>query len=63
MPRTEPAQSQVDFLRLAAIAGSSAVILGAFGAHGLRSKLASLPDGGLSKLRSWETAGSFTAPN
>ncbi|KAI9004436.1 hypothetical protein DFJ74DRAFT_612875 [Hyaloraphidium curvatum] len=49
----------MDLVKAAALLGSSAVILGAFGAHGLRTRFASLPDGGLAKLKSWETAAHY----
>lgn len=51
--------TQMDIIKTAAILGSSAVILGAFGAHGLKTRFASLPDAGISKLKSWETAAHY----
>lgn len=45
-------------LALSAINGFSAVALGAFGAHGLRKKLADAPDGGR-RLEWWQTGASY----
>ena len=45
-------------LIFASIAGALAVILGAFGAHGLRGFLAALPDGA-DRRRFWETAAHY----
>ena len=46
------------FLVLAGVNGSIGVLLGAFGAHGLRSSLASAPDG-LRRVEVWETAARY----
>jgi uncharacterized membrane protein YgdD (TMEM256/DUF423 family) len=46
------------FLILAGINGFLAVALGAFGAHGLRSKLASVADGAR-RIEVWETAAHY----
>lgn len=46
------------FLTLAAGLGFLAVALGAFGAHGLASRLADLPDGAL-RLDWWKTAAQY----
>jgi len=46
------------FLALAALNGFLAVALGAFGAHGLRSRLATLADGA-QRLDWWRTAAQF----
>ncbi|HEX7480004.1 MAG TPA: DUF423 domain-containing protein [Polyangiales bacterium] len=46
------------FLALAGANGFVAVALGAFGAHGLRSALASAPDGA-HRLEVWETAARY----
>lgn len=46
------------FLVLAGCNGFLAVALGAFGAHGLRAKLAGLPDGPR-RLEVWETASHY----
>ena len=43
------------FIVLSGLLGFSAVALGAFGAHGLRSRLESLPDG-VKRLEWWKTA-------
>ena len=43
------------YLTIAAILGCAAVALGAFGAHGLTSRLAGLPDGA-QRLDWWKTA-------
>ncbi|TPX33120.1 hypothetical protein SmJEL517_g03951 [Synchytrium microbalum] len=40
--------------------GATSVILGAFGAHGLQSRLASLPDGAR-RLDNWKTAAHYQA--
>lgn len=46
------------FIVFCGILGSLAVALGAFGAHGLRSRLASLPDGA-QRLEWWNTAAQY----
>jgi uncharacterized membrane protein YgdD (TMEM256/DUF423 family) len=46
------------FLVLAGINGFLAVLLGAFGAHGLRGSLASAPDGAR-RLEVWQTAAHY----
>jgi len=46
------------FLVLAGVNGCLGVLLGAFGAHGLRNSLASLPDGAR-RLEVWETAARY----
>jgi uncharacterized membrane protein YgdD (TMEM256/DUF423 family) len=46
------------FLALGALAGFSAVAFGAFGGHGLRNKLAALPDGA-KRLEWWQTGASY----
>lgn len=46
------------FLVLAGINGGLGVLLGAFGAHGLRNTLASVPDG-VRRLEVWETAARY----
>jgi uncharacterized membrane protein YgdD (TMEM256/DUF423 family) len=46
------------FLVLAGINGFLGVMLGAFGAHGLRSSLANAPDG-VRRLEVWETAAHY----
>jgi uncharacterized membrane protein YgdD (TMEM256/DUF423 family) len=46
------------FLVLAAINGFAAVALGAFGAHGLKARLAALADGA-QRLAWWETAAHY----
>lgn len=46
------------FLSLAALNGFLAVALGAFGAHGLRARLAALADGE-QRLEWWRTAASY----
>ena len=46
------------FIVLAGLLGFSAVALGAFGAHGLRSRLESLPDG-IKRLEWWNTAAHY----
>lgn len=46
------------FIILSGLFGFSAVALGAFGAHGLRSRLDSLPDG-LKRLDWWNTAAHY----
>jgi len=46
------------FVMLAGLLGFSAVALGAFGAHGMRSRLESLPDG-LKRLEWWNTAAHY----
>lgn len=43
------------FVTLAASLGFVSVVLGAFGAHALKGRLASLPDGGV-RLEWWQTA-------
>ena len=45
-------------LSLGAVAGFSAVAFGAFGGHGLRKKLAEVPDGA-KRLEWWQTAASY----
>jgi uncharacterized membrane protein YgdD (TMEM256/DUF423 family) len=45
-------------LALAALAGFTAVAFGAFGGHGLRSKLADVPDGA-KRLEWWQTGASY----
>jgi uncharacterized membrane protein YgdD (TMEM256/DUF423 family) len=46
------------FIVLSGFLGFSAVALGAFGAHGLRSRLGSLPDG-VKRLEWWNTAAHY----
>jgi len=46
------------FIILSGLLGCSAVALGAFGAHGLRSRLESLPDG-VKRLEWWNTAAHY----
>lgn len=46
------------FIILSGLFGFSAVALGAFGAHGLRSRLESLPDG-VKRLDWWNTAAHY----
>jgi uncharacterized membrane protein YgdD (TMEM256/DUF423 family) len=46
------------FVILSGLLGFSAVALGAFGAHGLRSRLESLPDG-VKRLEWWNTAAHY----
>jgi uncharacterized membrane protein YgdD (TMEM256/DUF423 family) len=46
------------FVVLSGLLGFSAVALGAFGAHGLRSRLESLPDG-VKRLEWWNTAAHY----
>src|SRR5262245_17769785 len=46
------------FLALSALNGFAAVALGAFGAHGLRRRLAALADG-VERLDWWRTAASY----
>lgn len=46
------------FVILSGVLGFSAVALGAFGAHGLRSRLGSLPDG-VKRLEWWNTAAHY----
>jgi len=46
------------FIVLSGVLGFSAVALGAFGAHGLRSRLESLPDG-VKRLEWWNTAAHY----
>jgi uncharacterized membrane protein YgdD (TMEM256/DUF423 family) len=46
------------FIVLSGLLGFSAVALGAFGAHGLRSRLESLPDG-VKRLEWWNTAAHY----
>jgi uncharacterized membrane protein YgdD (TMEM256/DUF423 family) len=46
------------FMTTAALLGFAAVALGAFGAHGLSSRLGGLPDGAL-RLDWWKTAASY----
>jgi uncharacterized membrane protein YgdD (TMEM256/DUF423 family) len=46
------------FLALAAAAGFSAVAFGAFGGHGLRKRLAEVPDG-VKRLEWWQTGASY----
>jgi uncharacterized membrane protein YgdD (TMEM256/DUF423 family) len=46
------------FIVLSGFLGFSAVALGAFGAHGLRSRLGSLPDG-VKRLEWWSTAAHY----
>ena len=46
------------FVVLSCLLGFSAVALGAFGAHGLRSRLESLPDG-MRRLEWWNTAAHY----
>jgi uncharacterized membrane protein YgdD (TMEM256/DUF423 family) len=46
------------FLVLAGINGGLGVLLGAFGAHGLRSSLANAPDG-VRRVEVWETAARY----
>ena len=46
------------FLVLAGVNGCLGVLLGAFGAHGLRSSLGNLPDGAR-RLEVWETAARY----
>jgi uncharacterized membrane protein YgdD (TMEM256/DUF423 family) len=45
-------------LALSALSGFLAVALGAFGAHGLKNRLAALPDGPR-RLEWWQTAASY----
>jgi uncharacterized membrane protein YgdD (TMEM256/DUF423 family) len=45
-------------LALSAVSGFSAVALGAFGAHGLRKKLADAPDGAR-RMEWWQTGASY----
>jgi len=46
------------FIVLSGLLGFSAVTLGAFGAHGMRSRLESLPDG-VKRLEWWNTAAHY----
>jgi uncharacterized membrane protein YgdD (TMEM256/DUF423 family) len=46
------------FVVLSGVLGFTAVALGAFGAHGLRSRLESLPDG-VKRLEWWNTAAHY----
>lgn len=46
------------FIILSGLLGFSAVALGAFGAHGMRSRLESLPDG-MKRLEWWNTAADY----
>jgi uncharacterized membrane protein YgdD (TMEM256/DUF423 family) len=46
------------FIILSGLLGFSAVALGAFGAHGLRSRLGALPDG-VKRLEWWSTAAQY----
>jgi uncharacterized membrane protein YgdD (TMEM256/DUF423 family) len=46
------------FIVLSGLLGFTAVALGAFGAHGLRSRLGSLPDG-VKRLEWWNTAAHY----
>ena len=46
------------FVILSGLLGFSAVALGAFGAHGLRSRLGSLPDG-VKRLEWWNTGAHY----
>ena len=46
------------FIILSGLLGFSAVALGAFGAHGLQSRLGSLPDG-IKRLDWWNTAAHY----
>jgi uncharacterized membrane protein YgdD (TMEM256/DUF423 family) len=46
------------FIILSGVLGFSAVALGAFGAHGLRSRMDSLPDG-IKRLEWWNTAAHY----
>jgi len=46
------------FVILSGLLGFSAVALGAFGAHGLQSRLGSLPDG-VKRLEWWNTAAHY----
>ena len=46
------------FVVLSGLLGFSAVALGAFGAHGLRSRLESIPDG-MKRLEWWNTAAHY----
>ncbi|MBW2719384.1 MAG: DUF423 domain-containing protein [Deltaproteobacteria bacterium] len=46
------------FIVLSGVLGFSAVVLGAFGAHGMRSRLESLPDG-MKRLEWWNTAAHY----
>ena len=46
------------FIVLSGLLGFTAVALGAFGAHGLRSRLESLPDG-VKRLEWWNTAANY----
>jgi uncharacterized membrane protein YgdD (TMEM256/DUF423 family) len=46
------------FIVLSGLLGFSAVALGAFGAHGLRSRLEALPDG-VKRLEWWNTAAHY----
>jgi len=46
------------FVILSGLLGLSAVALGAFGAHGVQSRLQSLPDG-LKRLEWWQTAAHY----
>jgi uncharacterized membrane protein YgdD (TMEM256/DUF423 family) len=46
------------FIVLSGLLGFTAVALGAFGAHGLRSRLESLPDG-VKRLEWWNTAAHY----
>jgi uncharacterized membrane protein YgdD (TMEM256/DUF423 family) len=46
------------FIILSGVLGFSAVALGAFGAHGMRSRLESLPDG-MKRLEWWNTAAHY----
>jgi len=46
------------FVMLAGLLGFTAVALGAFGAHGMRSRLGSLPEG-VKRLEWWNTAAHY----
>lgn len=46
------------FFTFAAVLGFLAVALGAFGAHGLKTRLAALPDG-VDRLEWWKTAAQY----
>lgn len=46
------------FVILSGLLGFTAVVLGAFGAHGLRSRLQDLPDG-LKRMEWWNTAAQY----
>ncbi len=50
------------FLTIAAVLGCAAVAFGAFGAHGLAARMASLPDGA-QRLDWWKTAAQYHLPH